>query len=175
MNTQKVAVLIDNQNIYYSAKRLYGGLINYQALIDYLVQEREVIYKAAFVVRANIGEQYFFEALKRIGVKVLEMPLKIHKDGRKKGNWDMGMAVAALVLIDSRPDLETIILVSGDGDFAPFVRYLKNYKKKKVEVAAFGQHTSWRLRNVADKYYDLEEAPQVIFKPAESAPLALNN
>ncbi|MCK4647505.1 NYN domain-containing protein [Candidatus Pacearchaeota archaeon] len=43
------------------------------------------------------------------------------------------------------------ILISGDGDFAPLVKYVKN-KNKKVEVISFSKLASKNLINEADKF-----------------------
>ena len=43
------------------------------------------------------------------------------------------------------------ILFSGDGDFAPLLKYVKN-KNKKVEVISFDELTSRNLLNEADRF-----------------------
>lgn len=161
-NIEKVAVLVDNQNIYYSAQSLYGGLIDYKTLINQLVGERKLVHVSAFVVRGHTGEEPFFEALRRFGIKLRIKEIQIFKNGAKKADWDMGIAVEAIMLADH---VDTIVIVSGDGDFIPLVRYLKNVRGKRVEVAAFGRHTSMRLKLVADKFHNLEFSKEVVFKP----------
>src|SRR3989339_729054 len=52
------------------------------------------------------------------------------------------------------PSLDTIILVSGDGDYLPLVEYLQN-QGKQVEVMAFGNTSSSKLREEADDFIDL--------------------
>lgn len=58
--------------------------------------------------------------------------------------------------------LDTIILVTGDGDFVPLVEYLKWGKGRGVEVAAFGRSSSGKLREAADIFINIEELPKVI-------------
>jgi len=43
------------------------------------------------------------------------------------------------------------ILISGDGDFAPLLKYVKN-KNKKVEVISFDKLASRNLLNESDKF-----------------------
>ena len=57
------------------------------------------------------------------------------------------------------PTLDTLVLVSGDGDFIPLVEYLKN-QGKRVEVLAFDKSTSHALIEVADEFTDLGKSPK---------------
>ena len=77
--------------------------------------------------------------------------------GTKKGDWDVGLTVDVMRMANR---LDTVILVSGDGDFVPLVEYLQNYTGTQVEVVSFGQSTSARLREAADDFVDLSENPR---------------
>jgi uncharacterized LabA/DUF88 family protein len=48
------------------------------------------------------------------------------------------------------------ILISGDGDFAPLLKYVKN-KNKKVEVVSFFELASKNLLNEADKFIFIDK------------------
>jgi len=63
-------------------------------------------------------------------------------------------------LIELAPKLDTVILVSGDGDFVPLVRHLKHALGCYVEVMAFGKSSSQKLIEEADNYLDLDTDPQ---------------
>ena len=65
----------------------------------------------------------------------------------------MGITVDAIRL---SPNLDAIILVSGDGDYIPLIDYLRN-QGKQVEVMAFGGTTSARLKETVDDFIDLGE------------------
>ena len=71
------------------------------------------------------------------------------------------MAVDAIRMA---PMLDTVILVTGDGDFVPLVEYLKWGLGKEVEVASFSRSSSSKLKEVADTFIDLEKIPRVILK-----------
>lgn len=157
---ERVAVLVDNQNIYYSARSLYGRLIDYETLINQLVGDRKLVHKSAFVVRGYDGEKPFFEALRKLGIKPFIKDVQIFRNGEKKADWDIGIAVAAIVVASY---VDTIVIVSGDGDFVPLVKYLQ-YLGKKVEVAAFGHHTSRKLKYAVDAFHNLEDLSEVVFK-----------
>ena len=68
------------------------------------------------------------------------------------------------------PALDSVILVSGDGDYIPLAEYLQNHGKL-VEVVAFGRSASQNLINRADDFIDLDKiAKKVLLKFSEKIP-----
>lgn len=55
--------------------------------------------------------------------------------------------------------IDTIVLISGDGDFIPLIDYLKS-RGRQVEIISFGPSTSNRLKEVADDFIDLSDEPK---------------
>ncbi|GBD34141.1 hypothetical protein HRbin34_00460 [bacterium HR34] len=155
---QRVAVFIDVQNLYYSAKNLYNSKVNFKAILEESVSKRKLIRAFAYVVKTKTGEEKpFFEALIKSGIETRIKELQEYYGGLKKADWDVGIAVDA---IRTSSCVDVVILVSGDGDFVPLVEYLKNHGKK-VEVVAFGRSASSKLREVADEFIDLCETPEI--------------
>ncbi len=149
---QRVGVFIDVQNMYYSAKNLYGAKVNFGNIVREAVSGRKLVRAIAYVVSTEAkDEQPFFDALYNLGIETKERPLQIFYGGEKKADWDVGITVDAIRL---SPSLDTIVLVSGDGDYLPLVEYLQN-QGKQVEVLAFGETTSSRLKEEADDFIDL--------------------
>ena len=67
---QRVAVLVDVQNLYHSAKNLYGTRVDFGAILKTAVSERNLIRAFAYVVRTKSGEEKpFFEALSKLGIE----------------------------------------------------------------------------------------------------------
>lgn len=62
--------------------------------------------------------------------------------------------------IELAPKLDTIVLVSGDGDFVPLVKHLKYALGCRVEVIAFGKSASSKLIAEADEFTDLDANPK---------------
>ncbi len=152
---QRVGVFIDVQNMYYSAKNLFGAKVNFGNIVKETVAGRKLVRAIAYVVRTESKEeQPFFDALYNLGIETKERPLQIFYGGEKKADWDVGLTVDAIRLSSS---LDALILVSGDGDFLPLVEYLKYNQGKLVEVAAFGNTTSAKLKEAADDFLDLGE------------------
>ena len=67
------------------------------------------------------------------------------------------------------PKLDTIIILSGDGDFVPLVEYLKNYQGCQVEIVSFGKSSSSRLIDIADDFLDLDTNPKKYLLGANSS------
>lgn len=149
---QRVGVFIDVQNMYYSAKNLFGNKVNFGNIVKEATAGRKLIRAIAYVVSTESKEeQPFFDALYNLGIETREKPLQIFYGGEKKGDWDVGLTVDAIRL---SPSVDAVIIVSGDGDYVPLVEYLRN-QGKQVEVAAFGGTTSSMLIEAVDDYTDL--------------------
>jgi uncharacterized LabA/DUF88 family protein len=153
--SQRVGVFIDAQNIYHTAKHLYGCKVNFGNVVDTAVAGRQLIRAIAYVISTESGdEQGFFEALTKRGIEAKTKDLQIFYSGAKKADWDVGLAVDAIRMA---PKLDTIILITGDGDFVPLVEYLKFNEGVQVEVVTFGQSSSAKLREATDEFTDLSQ------------------
>jgi len=154
---QRVEVLIDVQNLYYSARNLYQSKVNFKEVLRQAISGRKFIRAFGYVVRTKTGEEKpFFEALSKLGIETRVRDLQEFYGGAKKADWDVGIVIDA---IRTSPGLDVIVLASGDGDFIPLVEYLKN-QGKRVEVVSFGKTTSLKLKEAADEFIDLDLAPE---------------
>ena len=153
---QRVAIFIDAQNLYHSAKNLYKAKVNFGNVVKAVLGERELIRAIAYVVNTESGEeQPFFEALEKSGIEIKTKDLQIFFGGAKKADWDVGMAVDA---IKHAQKVDAIVLLTGDGDFIPLAEYVKS-QGCQVEGASFGRSSSSRFREVLDDFIDLDEDP----------------
>ena len=154
---QRIGVFVDVQNLYYSAKNVYGSKVNFSNILKAAVGRRKLVRAIAYVIRADVkDEQNFFDALENIGFEVKAKDLQVFFGGAKKGDWDIGIAMDTIEL---SPKLDTIILVSGDGDYQPLVQHLRRAMGCRVEVVAFGKSASSKLVEEADSFLDLDTAP----------------
>ncbi|MEK9148041.1 MAG: NYN domain-containing protein, partial [Patescibacteria group bacterium] len=146
---QRVAVFIDVQNMYHSARNLHDARVNFRAVVEAAVAGRKLIRSFAYVVRTKTGEEKaFFEALIKEGIETRVKDLQEFYGGVKKADWDVGMAIDAVRTADI---VDTLIIVSGDGDFLPLLDYLKG-RGRRVEVMAFGRTTSQKMKEAADDF-----------------------
>jgi uncharacterized LabA/DUF88 family protein len=154
---QRVAVLIDVQNLYHSAKNLYGARVNFGAVLELAVSKRSLIRAFAYVVRTKTGEEKpFFEALTKLGIETRVRDLQEFYGGLKKADWDVGITIDAIRI---SPSVDTIVLASGDGDFLQLIEYLKN-QGKRVETIAFGKSASSKVKEIVDEFIDLGKTPE---------------
>ncbi len=150
---QRVAVFVDVQNMYYSAKNTYGRKVNFGMIIKKAISDRKLLRAITYVIKADVGEeQAFYDALSKIGYEVKSKDLQVFAGGHKKGDWDVGIAMDTIRIA---PKVDTIVLVSGDGDFADLVVYLKGLGCR-VEIIGFEKTTSSKLLDVADDYTALD-------------------
>lgn len=153
---QRVAILIDTQNLYHSAKNLYKSKVNFGNVVKAALGNRKLIRALSYVVNTESGEEApFFEALEKVGIEIKTKDLQIFFGGAKKADWDVGLAIDAIKLAHK---VDAIVLATGDGDFIPLVEYVKS-QGCQVEIITFGRSASGRLREVVDDFIDLDENP----------------
>lgn len=152
---QRVGIFIDTQNLYHSSKNLYSAKVNFGQIVKDALAGRRLVRAVAYVITTEGGEEKsFFEALEKVGIETKTKNLQIFAGGAKKADWDVGLAVDAIKLA---PKLDTVIIISGDGDFIPLVEYLQINEGCQVEVIAFGKSASAKLKEVADDFIDLDQ------------------
>ncbi len=150
---QRVGIFVDVQNMYHSAKHLFGSRVNFKKVLDDAVSGRQLIKALAYVINTNTQEEDgFFEALRLQGFDTRIKDLQVFAGGMKKGDWDIGMAIDAVKWAEK---LDVVVLVTGDGDFVPLVRYLQENKACQVEIMSFLSSSSSKLIEEADDYTDL--------------------
>ncbi len=155
--SQRVGVLIDTQNLYHSAKNLYGARVNFANVLKDAVAGRILTRAIAYAITTESGEEKgFLEALVKLGIETKLKDLQVFYGGAKKADWDVGMAIDAVKIA---PKVDAIVIASGDGDFVPLVEYLKS-NGLQVEVIAFGRSSSGKLKEAADDFIDLCSDPK---------------
>ena len=158
---QRIGILIDVQNMFYSAKLLHQSKVDYGRLLRELTGTRHLIRAIAYIVqKPDVNQSGFHEALSRFGyeLKIKELKIRPDPEGRggssAKGSWDVGLTIDALRIA---PKLDAIVLVSGDGDYVPLVEAMKAYGCR-VEVVSFERSTAGELIKAADQYIPIQDA-----------------
>lgn len=155
---QRVGVFIDTQNLYHSAKHLYKSRVNFGKILEEAVGGRILVRAIAYVISTEAGdEKNFFDALTKMGIETKVKDLQVFSDGAKKADWDVGLAIDAVKLA---PKLDTIVLVTGDGDFVPLIEFLDLNMGCQVEVISFGRSSSSKLKEAAHGFTDMGEDPK---------------
>jgi len=151
---ERIALFVDSQNLYYSARMGYAAKVNYEKLLRLITENRKLVKAYAYIVQPPDGDvKPFATSLERIGYIVKTKDVRTRANGSAKANWDMGIALDILGILDR---VDTIVLASGDGDFVPLVDFIKT-RNRRVEIFAFAENTAYDLKEKADKFQPLGE------------------
>ena len=149
-------IYVDVQNIYYTTRQIYNRQFNYRALWEHLAKSTNISIAIAYAVDRGITDQKKFQsALRHIGFEVKLKPYISRSDGSSKGDWDVGIAVD---IIKNAPELDLIVLLSGDGDFDVLVNYVRDAYDVGVDIYGVSALTASSLKHSADRFYPIDEA-----------------
>jgi uncharacterized LabA/DUF88 family protein len=155
-------VFVDVQNLYYSARNIYGARVNFNEILKAAVGNRRLIRAIAYVVQADMPDEHnFFEALEKAGFEVKRKELQTYPGGQQKADWDVGIAMDIIKLMNK---LDVVVLCSGDGDFKPLLEYLQ-MTGQLTETVAFGKSSSSKIKELTDHFEDLDENPRKFLIP----------
>jgi len=148
---KKIAIFVDVQNIYYTTRDAFGRQFNYRKLWQKISSEGEIESATAYAINKNDDKQLKFQdALKHIGFTVKLKPYIQRSDGSAKGDWDVGITID---IMQAAENIDTVILLSGDGDFDLLLE--KVNKDYNVCTEVYGVPTS--LINAASLYHPIDE------------------
>ncbi len=164
---RRVGVFIDIQNMYYSARNLYGNKVNFANIVTGTTGNQKLIRAIAYCVSTKTGDETpFLEALHGAGIEVMTKELLEYDSGHKKGDWDVGITIDIIRMLDM---LDVVVLVSGDGDYVPVGEYVKGHGRI-FHVASFRESTSTRLVECADVYTNLSDDTATFLLPGAGKP-----
>ena len=158
----KACVFIDAANILYSQQTL-GWRVDYKKLKEYFESECDLraIYFYTGRVGADNKQNSFIKKLEKFGyiVKAKEVKrIKISKNAYEwKGNLDVELTID---VIGNMNNFDTLILMSGDSDFAPLLDAVKGQHKRTLVMSTKG-HISKELLDRA-KYINLKKLKDFI-------------
>lgn len=151
---ERVAIFVDVQNIYYTVKSCYQCNFDYTAFWEMVTKNRQVVTAYAYAIDRNDPKQIEFQGiLRRIGFNVKLKPYISRSDGSTKGDWDVGITIDVL---DSAPQVDTVILASGDGDFSMLLEKIQKDHHVTTEVYGVPSLTASSLINSAQKFIAIE-------------------
>ncbi len=152
---KKIAVFVDVQNIYYTTRQIYGRQFDYRKLWQRISSEGEITSATAYAVHRGDDKQLKFQnAIKQIGFKVKLKPYIQRSDGSAKGDWDVGITIDAL---EAARSVDTVILLSGDGDFDLLLEKISKDFAVTTEVYGVSALTAKSLIESATIYHRIDE------------------
>ncbi len=151
---KKVALFVDVQNIYYTVKEGHRAHFDYRIFWAEATSGREVVKAIGYAIDRGDPKQIGFqEILKGIGFEIKLKPFIRRRDGSTKGDWDVGITID---LLEYAPEVDVVVLASGDGDFDLAVKKIRQKHKVSVEVYGVPKLTAASLIDAADRYIPIE-------------------
>jgi len=152
---KRIAVFVDVQNIYYTTRQAYGRQFNYRRLWETIGAQGEIVAATAYAIdRGDDKQLKFQDALRHIGFTVKLKPYIQRRDGSAKGDWDVGIAIDVL---DAAKNVDTVVLLSGDGDFDLLLDKIRNDHGVSAEVYGVPALTANSLINSASIFHGIDE------------------
>ena len=155
-DVNNIAIFVDVQNIYYTTRQAYGRQFNYTALWQRIAGQGNIVAATAYAIHRGDDKQLKFQnALKNIGFTVKLKPYIQRSDGSAKGDWDVGITID---IMQTAKQVDTVILLSGDGDFDLLLDKIIQEFKVTAEVYGVAQLTADSLINAASTFHPIEDS-----------------
>lgn len=150
---KKIAVFVDVQNIYYTTRDAFAKPFNYRLLWQELIAQGDIVIANAYAIQRSDDLQHKFQkALKHIGFDVKLKPYIQRKDGSAKGDWDVGIAIDVM---EAAAEVDTVVLLSGDGDFDLLLRKVSEKYGVSTEVYSVESLTAKALIDACDVHHKI--------------------
>lgn len=166
---ERIALFIDGANLYSAARGLNFD-IDYRRLLEHFRSKGTMI--RAFYYTALIEDQDYsplrplIDWLDYNGYSVVTKPAKEFTDaqGRRriKGNMDIELAIDAM---EMAPNIDHLVLFSGDGDFRRLVDAIQRKGKRVTVISTTRSQPPMiadELRRQADQFIELETMRNLI-------------
>lgn len=148
----RVAIFIDAANVIYSLRDL-GWRMDYKKLMSFF-QRKTTLVDAYFYTAyfdGDGGRKDLLEMLSRKGYTIRSKAVKTirTKDGiLHKANCDVELTMDAMT---RQASFDTCVLMSGDSDFAPLIKFLQAQGKKVITISTRG-HVAREIVEAADPF-----------------------
>ena len=151
---KKIALFADVQNIYYTTRDAYGRQFNYRERWRRVAAQGIIASATAYAIQRHDDKQIKFQdVLKHLGFEVKLKPYIQRSDGSAKGDWDVGITIDVM---EAAQHVDTVILLSGDGDFDMLLDKITTKYGIKAEVYGVPSLTANSLINAASVYHPIE-------------------
>jgi len=152
---ERVALFVDVQNVYYTTRQAHGRRFDYTAFWHQATRGRQVVAALAYATdRGDPQQRQFQSILRGIGFDVQLKPYIQRADGSAKGDWDVGIT---LDVMDHAASVDVVVLVTGDGDFAPLVDRIRSRYGVRVEVYGVEALTAQGLMRAATVFLPIAD------------------
>ncbi len=152
---KNIALFVDVQNIYYTTRQAYARQFNYRALWSKIQTEGTIVSATAYAIDRGDSQQLKFQnALKYIGFDIKLKPYIQRIDGSSKGDWDVGITID---ILEKAPHVDTLILLSGDGDFDILMQRVKQQHNTTTEAYGVLSLSAQSLIQSVDIFHPIQD------------------
>jgi len=133
-------------------------------LDDYIKERGEKMNEALLLlISRHLQRVKFYKKLEKFGYKLFLKPVKLYEqeDGttKRKANCDVDMA---FYLMKEKDNFGRVLVLSGDGDFLPVLKYLKS-EGREVLILSRGPRTAKEIKQFAgSNFRDFEYLREII-------------
>lgn len=151
---KKIAIFADVQNIYYTSRQAYGKQFNYRKLWQQVKAQGQITHAFAYAIDKGDNQQKKFQnVLKHLGFEVKLKPYIQRSDGSAKGDWDVGITIDVM---EVAAQVDTVILLTGDGDFAILLDKVKQVYDVETEAYGVPKLTAKSLIDACTIYHPID-------------------
>ncbi|WP_299880610.1 NYN domain-containing protein [uncultured Cocleimonas sp.] len=151
---ETVSIVVDVQNVYYTTRQAYKRNFDYNKFWAQATKNRKLVKATAYAIESQDEKQRQFQnILRAIGFEVKLKPYIQRSDGSAKGDWDVGIALDAMEYAEQS---DTVILVSGDGDFDLLANRMQSKHHASVVVYGVEPLTAASLINAANQFVPID-------------------
>ena len=170
---QDVAVFIDFENIYISVLAEYDVNPDFESIIE----------KAEEFGRVSVAQAYadwtpyshYINALHAYEIDPIYVPAYHYGEGGKqkggaiKNSVDMFLCINAMKMLYSHSNIQTFVLITGDRDFVPLVKTIREFGKRAVVIGVAGASSS-HLAQAADEFFFYHQITDNLKPPEKEKP-----
>jgi uncharacterized LabA/DUF88 family protein len=152
---EDLAIFIDWENIYISTVTEYKSKPNVSAILEKAREYGRIVSATAYADWTDGDFRQAPPTLYSNGISPRYISARYFPGGksqkRRTNSIDVMLAVECSDFLHNHPQVDTYVLVTGDGDFIPLVSLLRS-KGKNVVVIGVSEATSYHLIESADHF-----------------------
>ena len=153
--TEDLAIFIDWENIYISTVTEYKSKPNVSAILEKAREYGRIVSATAYADWTDGDFRQAPPTLYSNGISPRYISARYFPGGksqkRRTNSIDVMLAVECSDFLHNHPQVDTYVLVTGDGDFIPLVSLLRS-QGKNVVVIGVSEATSYHLIESADHF-----------------------
>ncbi len=164
MTKSRAILVVDVQNLFYSARDIYGlsARISFRHIYERCREKYNLIDATAYVAVDSRGQsQVFCDSLRKAGYRAVTSQLKVRNEKIYERDWNVGITISVIKRIK---EFDILILASRDRNYSHLLKHIQD-KNKKTVVMLFKDEIDQTLEKFANEVMYLEEKD--IFYQAE--------